>query len=97
MTLMGQRFAYRERTHTPGDPEPPVEVVKEDPRRSHKVREHVKGAGWGRGAMTRYFTHYWANDTAEKAQTLGEDRLEYMGPATGLCGVGSPWGTWFTR
>jgi hypothetical protein len=39
MTLMGQRFAYRERTHTPGDPEPPVEVVKEDPRRSHKVRD----------------------------------------------------------
>ena len=38
MTLMGQRFAYRERTHTPGDPEPPVEVVKEDPRRSHKVK-----------------------------------------------------------
>jgi hypothetical protein len=28
--------------------------------------------------MTRYFTHYWANDTAEKAQTLGEDRLEYV-------------------
>src|SRR5829696_8215479 len=28
--------------------------------------------------MTRYFTHYWANDTAEKAQALGEDRLEYV-------------------
>jgi hypothetical protein len=38
MTLMGQRFAYRERAHTPGDPERPVEVGKEDPRRSQKVR-----------------------------------------------------------
>lgn len=28
--------------------------------------------------MTRYFTHYWTNKTAEKAQALGEDKLEWV-------------------
>ena len=34
MTLMGQRFATGSGRTRRGDPEPPVEVVKEDPRRS---------------------------------------------------------------
>ena len=38
MTRVGRRFAYRERAHTPGDPVRPVQVVKEGPPRSQKVR-----------------------------------------------------------
>ena len=38
MSLVGQRFAYRERARTPGDPVRPVEVVKEGPSRSQKVK-----------------------------------------------------------
>jgi hypothetical protein len=34
----GRRFAYRERARTPGDPARPVELVKEGPPRSQKVR-----------------------------------------------------------
>lgn len=38
MTEEGQRFAYRERAHTTGDPVRPVELVKEGPPRSQKVK-----------------------------------------------------------
>ncbi len=38
MTEEGRRFAYRERAHTPGDPVRPVELVKEGPPRSQKVK-----------------------------------------------------------
>jgi hypothetical protein len=38
MTSVGRRFAYREHAHTLGDPVRPVEVVKEGPPRSQKVK-----------------------------------------------------------
>ena len=38
MTEEGRRFAYRERAHTPGNPVRPVELVKEGPPRSQKVK-----------------------------------------------------------
>lgn len=38
MNDVGRRFAYRERARTPGDPVRPVELVKEGPPRSRKVR-----------------------------------------------------------
>jgi hypothetical protein len=38
MTEEGRHFAYRERAHTPGDPARPVELVKEGPTRSQKVK-----------------------------------------------------------
>ncbi len=38
MAEVGNRFAYRERAHTPGEPVRPVEMVKEGPPRSQKVR-----------------------------------------------------------
>src|SRR5687768_8374564 len=38
MSIVGQLFAYRERAHTPGDPLRPVEVTKDGPTRSQKVR-----------------------------------------------------------
>jgi gluconate kinase len=38
MSIVGQRFAYREHAYTPGDPLHPVEMVKEGPPRSNKVR-----------------------------------------------------------
>lgn len=38
MTEEGLRYAYRERAHTPGDPVRPVELVKEGPPRSQKVK-----------------------------------------------------------
>ena len=38
MSDVGWHFAYRERARTPGDPVRPVEVVKEGPPRSQKVR-----------------------------------------------------------
>lgn len=38
MTEEGLHFAYRERAHTPGDPVQPVELVKEGPPRSQKVK-----------------------------------------------------------
>ncbi len=38
MTEEGRRFAYRERAHTPGDSVRPVELVKEGPPRSQKVK-----------------------------------------------------------
>jgi len=38
MTDAGERFAYRERAHTPGDPVRPVALVKEGPPRSQKVK-----------------------------------------------------------
>jgi hypothetical protein len=36
--VVGERFAYRERARTPGDPVRPVETVKEGPHGSQKVR-----------------------------------------------------------
>lgn len=36
--MIGKRFAYRERPHTYGQPLRPVEVLKEGPKRSQKVR-----------------------------------------------------------
>lgn len=38
MTDIGKHFAYRQRAFTPGEPVCPVEVVKEGPSRSNKVR-----------------------------------------------------------
>jgi hypothetical protein len=38
MSIVGQRYAYRQRAHTRGEPVRPVEVVKEGPPRSQKVR-----------------------------------------------------------
>jgi hypothetical protein len=38
MTEEGRRYAYRERTHTTGDPVRPVELVKDGPPRSQKVK-----------------------------------------------------------
>ncbi len=38
MSNVGRRFAYRERARSPGEPVRPVEVVKEGPPRSNKVR-----------------------------------------------------------
>jgi hypothetical protein len=38
VTEEGWHFAYRERAHTPGDPVRPVELVKEGPPRSQKVK-----------------------------------------------------------
>lgn len=38
ITAVGQRFAYRKRARTVGEPVQPVEVVKEGPPRSGKVR-----------------------------------------------------------
>jgi sulfopropanediol 3-dehydrogenase len=38
MTRVGRRFAYREHAHTPGDPVRPVEIVKEGPPRSQKLK-----------------------------------------------------------
>lgn len=38
MTESEQRFAYRERAHTPGEPVRPVELVKGGPPRSQKVK-----------------------------------------------------------
>jgi len=38
LTEAGQRFAYRERAHTPGDPVRPVTLVKEGLPRSQKLK-----------------------------------------------------------
>ena len=38
MSDVGRRFAYRERARSPGEPVRPVEVVKEGPPRSNKVK-----------------------------------------------------------
>jgi hypothetical protein len=38
MSIIGQGFAYRQRAYTRGEPVRPVEVVKEGPPRSRKVR-----------------------------------------------------------
>src|SRR5215211_1797328 len=38
MTIVEQRFAYREHAHTSGESVRPVEVVKEGPPRSQKVK-----------------------------------------------------------
>jgi hypothetical protein len=38
MTSVGKRFAYRETRFSYGEPVRPVEVVKEGPPRSQKVR-----------------------------------------------------------
>jgi hypothetical protein len=38
MVVVGQRFAYRERAHTPGTPIRPVEVAKEGPPRSQMIK-----------------------------------------------------------
>jgi hypothetical protein len=38
MSDVGRYFAYRDRVHTPGDPVRPVELVREGPPRSQKVK-----------------------------------------------------------
>src|SRR3712207_9314793 len=38
MSDSGRRFAYRERPRSPGEPVRPVEVIKEGPPRSQKVK-----------------------------------------------------------
>lgn len=58
MSDVGRRFAYRERARSPSEPVRPVEVVKEGPPRSNKVKvRRLDGEYEGRGVAGRAEAH----------------------------------------
>lgn len=71
MTLVGKTYAYRERARTPSDPVRPVEVVKEGPPRSQKVR--VRRLDGEYEGLEEWIPEVWLVAPWDEARALLED------------------------